>query len=228
MPKIENKHRKTAEKWLLLALTIFCQIQRPILSQCLVDKCNTCPSNTTLRCTTCSTGWYKVTYSGIFAGDKTTDACWAIWKLVVGILLALCCCYACCAACFSCYRLGLLDKSQPYKELPEAQKVEPAPIEARDASPVRVIQPTPATRVVQPQAQPVTVIQAQPQPQQIVYQQAQPQPQQVILRPANIQPSVVQRGPVRVINAAPSPRGRVISPINASPERRIFTSSYAG
>lgn len=70
---------------------------------CTVDKCELCVDNTSLTCATCMTGWYKKTYRG---GNKSYDACWSIWKLVL-LILGLLCLSCCCAACMMyCKRRG--------------------------------------------------------------------------------------------------------------------------
>ena len=59
-------------------------------TNCTVDKCSKCVDPVQITCASCDSGYYVKTYNG---GNKSYDACWAIWKLVliiIGALIFLC------------------------------------------------------------------------------------------------------------------------------------------
>lgn len=157
-------------------------------TNCTVDKCATCVDPVQLTCATCQAGWYKKTYRG---GNKSYDACWSIWKLVLALLL-LCCCACCCAACMMFFknrgvrgqpcccdfkqtmRREMYGDSRPRQEYVQTRQ-------PTYQQPTRVVRQAPQARPVSystaqpvryaPQtSQPVRVIRAQPSDPTSIYQ----------------------------------------------------------
>lgn len=74
-----------------------------IRDPCNVDMCLICPNSTAITCSKCRSGWYLRTFSG---GSKTYNACWSIWKLLLGILGGILTSLLLCYCCLSAYRFG--------------------------------------------------------------------------------------------------------------------------
>lgn len=121
-----------------------------LFTNCTVDKCIRCVDPIQITCADCDSGWYKRTFRG---GNKSYDACWAIWKLVlfiIGMLLLACCCAG---AMWYCRRRGQrgyglfsdTDQKSPYNTYetrsgsPRVIRTQPYVVEEAQ-SPRRVIQ----------------------------------------------------------------------------------------
>lgn len=72
-------------------------------NSCLVDKCAQCPSNTTVICTTCQSGWYLRTFNG---GEKPYNECWSLTKLWLTVFSLALLSLALCGLCYYCYMMG--------------------------------------------------------------------------------------------------------------------------
>lgn len=188
--------------------------------QCLVDNCKTCPNTTELTCTACNSGWYLRTFSG---GDKEYNACWRLWKLIVGIIgaaLSYCLCGLCC---YLCRRKGLQDrtKSRIRRRTEAPLETETQPI--KQNSPRQPVQnqviseasqtntPVPVTRTPVRRTLP-TVYRTSPQPvrtvQPVVYVTPNPPPRsppvirqtQPVYRPVQQPVYRPQQQPVRYLS----------------------------
>lgn len=186
---------------------------------CIVDKCQTCPNNSTVDCTMCETGWYLRNFTG---GDKPYNECWSLAKLwlsifgfaILGLLL--------CGLCYYCYMLGKkwrvnkTAKNQNYRfEGPPQTLMTEASVPVQQ--PLNS-SPQPVLRQMPPSPPPEGTVPIYQQQQQPVYiQGGSPRviqsPTRPIMRPSNIpQGARIVRPSGGVIRDGGIPRESYVSP----------------
>jgi len=118
--KIQNKNKKKTTiskklesnkiKLIFLILTLISYSK----SQCLVDKCKTCPSPTVLTCTECEDDWYLREFT---QGIAAYNECYSLKKLWLAIIGSLLFSMLLCCLCYWCYLMGKKTKLPPSMEV---------------------------------------------------------------------------------------------------------------
>lgn len=100
-----HKHQKM-NKYALIGLTLLILAQITLQNRrCVVDQCKTCRYVNIDSCEACEDGFYLRTFAGDEKG-RPYNACWSLWKTILGILgsLLLCCSY--CYCCWKAWKKG--------------------------------------------------------------------------------------------------------------------------
>lgn len=91
---------------ILCAITLSCLISNTYQNRrCVVDQCKTCRYVNIDTCEACESGYYLRTFQGDDKG-RPYNACWSIWKLILGTLLSLCLLCSYCYCCYEAWRRG--------------------------------------------------------------------------------------------------------------------------
>lgn len=214
--------RYTSQKYVIFLFLVIVAHSKP----CIVDKCQTCPNNSTVHCSLCETGWYLRNFTG---GDKPYNECWSLAKLWITIFAIALLSLLLCGLCYYCYMVGKkwrvnkMAKSQNYRFDPNQGSPRQGQMMTEPAMPIQ--QPVASPPIMTP-VQPISPNYSPPRPvQEIpvqpVYQPrvpVQPQQPQVIRSPGRVRPSNVQ--PRRVVR----PSGRVRQAGGGGAQRRSYVS----